>query len=100
MILAFIGAKLVIHAMHTNELSWINGGEHITVVPEIPTWLSLAVILLTLAATTVTSLRHDRQLRERRAARDAVPAAVVGPDQVAAAGETAAAEAETAAAAR
>src|SRR3954452_12361082 len=31
-ILAFIGAKLVIHAMHTNELSWINGGEHITVV--------------------------------------------------------------------
>ncbi|MBB3674565.1 TerC family protein [Modestobacter versicolor] len=70
-ILTFIGAKLVIHAMHTNELSWINGGEHITVIPEIPTWLSLAVILVTLLVTTVTSLRHDRKVRERRQARDA-----------------------------
>ena len=76
-ILAFIGAKLVIHAMHTNELSWINGGEHITAIPEIPTWLSLAVILVTLLITTVASLRHDRKVRERRIARDgAAPAAV------------------------
>ncbi|CCH89067.1 Membrane protein TerC, possibly involved in tellurium resistance [Modestobacter italicus] len=70
-ILAFIGAKLVIHALHTNELSWVNGGEHITVIPEIPTWLSLAVILVTLVVTTLTSLRHDRKVRERRQARDA-----------------------------
>ena len=41
-ILGFIGAKLVIHALHTNELPFINGGEHITLIPEIPTWLSLA----------------------------------------------------------
>src|SRR3954452_11110275 len=73
-ILAFIGAKLIIHAMHTNELSWINGGEHITAVPEIPTWLSLLVILVTLVDTTLTSLRHDRQGPSRRAAGDA-PAA-------------------------
>src|SRR3954462_5187998 len=73
-ILAFIGAKLVIHAMHTNELSWLNGGEHITVVPEIPTWLSLLVILVTLLVTTVASLRHDRKVRERRRA-SAVPSA-------------------------
>ena len=70
-ILAFIGAKLVIHAMHTNELSWINGGEHITAIPEIPTWLSLAVILVTLLVTTVASLRHDRKVRERQAVRSA-----------------------------
>src|SRR5215217_4521569 len=70
-ILAFIGAKLVIHAMHTNELSWLNGGEHITVVPEVPTWLSLAVIVVTLLVTTVASLRRDRKVRERRTARDA-----------------------------
>jgi tellurite resistance protein TerC len=70
-ILAFIGAKLVIHAMHTNELSWINGGEHITVIPEIPTWLSLLVILATLVVTTLASLRHDRKVRQRRSARDA-----------------------------
>ena len=29
-ILGFIGAKLVIHALHTNELPFINGGEHVT----------------------------------------------------------------------
>jgi tellurite resistance protein TerC len=72
-ILAFIGAKLVIHAMHTNELSFLNGGEHITVIPEIPTWLSLMVILVTLVVTTVASLRHDRKVRERRLARETAP---------------------------
>ncbi|HLV56902.1 MAG TPA: TerC family protein [Actinotalea caeni] len=55
-ILAFIGVKLLIHAMHTNELSWLNGGEHITVVPEVPSWLSLVVIVVVLTITTVTSL--------------------------------------------
>ena len=41
-ILGFIGVKLVIHALHKNELPFINGGEHVTAIPEIPTWLSLA----------------------------------------------------------
>jgi tellurite resistance protein TerC len=50
-ILGFIGAKLLIHALHTNELPFINGGEHVTVIPEIPTWLSLTVILATWAVT-------------------------------------------------
>src|SRR3712207_4236617 len=36
-ILGFIGAKLVIHALHTNELPFINGGEHVTLIPEVPT---------------------------------------------------------------
>ncbi|WP_029431797.1 TerC family protein [Blastococcus sp. URHD0036] len=62
-ILGFIGAKLVIHALHTNELSFVNGGEHITLIPEVPTWLSLAVILGTLLVTTVASLRKDRRTR-------------------------------------
>src|SRR3954449_10114704 len=62
-ILAFIGAKLVIHALHTNELPFLNGGRPITVVPEIPTWLSLAVIVGTLAGTTVASLAADRRRR-------------------------------------
>jgi tellurite resistance protein TerC len=70
-ILGFIGAKLVIHALHTNELPFVNGGEHITVIPEIPTWLSLAVILGTLLVTTVLSLRKDR--------RDRAAAVVAGP---------------------
>jgi tellurite resistance protein TerC len=65
-ILGFIGAKLVIHALHTNELGFINGGEHITVIPEIPTWLSLAVILVTLLVTTLASLAKNRRVRAQR----------------------------------
>jgi tellurite resistance protein TerC len=67
-ILGFIGAKLVIHALHTNELPFINGGEHVTVIPEIPTWLSLTVILATLVVTTVASLAKNRRVRDERAA--------------------------------
>jgi tellurite resistance protein TerC len=54
-VLAFIGVKLVLEALHGNEVAFINGGEHVG-VPEIPIWLSLAVILSTLVVTTVASL--------------------------------------------
>lgn len=60
-ILGFIGVKLVIHALHTNELPFVNGGQHVTVIPEVPTWLSLTVILGTLAVTTVASLGRGRR---------------------------------------
>jgi tellurite resistance protein TerC len=70
-ILGFIGTKLVIHALHTNELPFINGGEHVTLIPEIPTWLSLAVILGTLLVTTVASLAKSR--RDRAAASSDLP---------------------------
>lgn len=65
-ILGLIGIKLVIHAMHTNELSWLNGGEHITVVPEIPTPLSLGLIVVILAVVTITSLRSTRGAKDAR----------------------------------
>jgi tellurite resistance protein TerC len=61
-ILGFIGVKLVLHALHVNELPFINGGEPVEWAPEIPIWLSLTVILGTLAVATVASLlktRHD-----------------------------------------
>jgi tellurite resistance protein TerC len=58
-ILAFIGVKLVLHALHENELPFINGGEHVP-VPEIPTLLSLGVIVVTLVATTAASLYKTR----------------------------------------
>lgn len=64
-ILGFIGVKLVIHALHTNELSFVNGGEHITVIPEIPTWLSLLVILVTLIVTTWASLAKNKRDAQR-----------------------------------
>jgi len=59
-ILGFIGAKLVIHALHTNELPFINGGEHVTAIPEISTAVSLGVIVGTLVVTTVASLARRR----------------------------------------
>ena len=71
-ILAFIGVKLILEALHTNELPFINGGEHVAWAPEIPIWLSLTVILGTLTIATVASL-----LKTRRDARS-VPA----PDEV------------------
>jgi len=55
-LLGFIGVKLILHAMHQNELSFVNGGEHIEWAPEIPIWLSLLVIVGTLAVTAVASL--------------------------------------------
>ena len=65
LILAFIGVKLVLHALHENTLSFINGGEHVP-VPEISTALSLSVIAVTLVVTTVASLVVSR----RRARKD------------------------------
>jgi tellurite resistance protein TerC len=59
-VLAFIGVKLVLHAMHENELPFINGGEHVSWAPEIPIWVSLGVIILTLGITTILSLRKSR----------------------------------------
>lgn len=60
-VLAFIGVKLVLHALHENELPFLNGGEHIEWAPDIPIWLSLGFIVVTLAVTTVASLRKSRR---------------------------------------
>ncbi|MDM7990101.1 TerC family protein [Arthrobacter sp. zg-Y877] len=54
-ILAFIGVKLVLHALHENTLPFINGGEHVPVF-EVTTGLSLSVIVGVLAITVVGSL--------------------------------------------
>ncbi len=64
-ILAFIGVKLLIHALHKNELPFINGGEPITVIPEIPIWLSLLFIAATITVATVASLLKTRGDRVR-----------------------------------
>lgn len=60
-ILAFIGVKLVMHALHVNELPFINGGEALLWVPEIPIWFSLLFIGCTIAVSTFASLRKTRQ---------------------------------------
>jgi tellurite resistance protein TerC len=55
-ILAFIAVKLVLHAMHVNELPFINGGHHIAWAPEIPIWFSLGFIVVVIAVAAVASL--------------------------------------------
>ncbi|WJL96811.1 TerC family protein [Microbacterium sp. ET2] len=67
-ILAFIGVKLVFHALHVNELPFINGGEPLLWVPEIPIWLSLLFIAGTITVATIASLiktRNDREAKDR-----------------------------------
>lgn len=64
-ILAFIGVKLVFHALHVNEVPFINGGQHVEWAPEIPIWFSLGFILLTITAATVASLVVSKRRQQR-----------------------------------
>lgn len=65
-VLGFIGVKLMLHALHENNLPFINGGEGVTWVPEVSTLTSLIVIIAILAIATIASLiksgagRRDR----------------------------------------
>jgi tellurite resistance protein TerC len=59
-LLAFIGVKLLLHALHENELPFINGGEHVP-VPEVPISVSLGAIVVILGVTTVASLLKTRR---------------------------------------
>jgi tellurite resistance protein TerC len=63
-LLGFIGVKLVLHALHENELPFINGGEPVEWAPDIPIWLSLLVIVAILAVTTVVSLLAARKMSD------------------------------------
>jgi TerC family integral membrane protein len=63
-VLGFIGVKLVLHALHENELAFIHGGHGVEWAPEISTPVSLAVIVLAMAVATVASvvkLQIDRR---------------------------------------
>jgi len=62
-ILAFIGVKLFFHALHENELPFINGGKNVDWAPDIGPFPSLAVIIASMTVAVVASLikiRIDR----------------------------------------
>ncbi len=59
-ILGFIGIKLILEALHTNELPFLNGGEPLP-VPTVGIGLSLGVIVAVLVITTVASLVKVRR---------------------------------------
>lgn len=60
-ILGFIGFKLVSHAMHVNELPFINGGKHIDWAPEISTDTSLLVIVGSIVVSAAASMISARR---------------------------------------
>ncbi len=54
-VLGFIGVKLILHALHENNVPFINDGEPVAVT-EVSTGLSLMVIIAVLVVTTLASL--------------------------------------------
>ena len=63
-----IGLKLVNHALHKNEVPFINGGEHWDVIPEPSIAVSLGFIVVTIVLTVVASLLSSRPVPTRREA--------------------------------
>ncbi|RJL20674.1 TerC family protein [Bailinhaonella thermotolerans] len=51
-ILGFIGVKLILEALHSSGVHW---------APEVPIWLSLSVIGVTMTVTTILSLAKSRR---------------------------------------
>ena len=86
-ILGFIGVKLLLHALHENEVPFINGGEPLK-VPEIPTLASLGVIVVTLAITTAASLYKTRVHDVRKNGEAAGDEAPEGADETDPAADT------------
>ena len=80
-ILAFIGVKLILHALHENTLPFVNDGEPVHVV-EVSTGLSLIVIIGVLTVTVLASLftPKGQAVRAINGAREAAEAYLDLPD--------------------
>jgi hypothetical protein len=64
-VLGFIAVKLVLEALHDNDIPFINGGRPLGWAPQIPVWGSLLFVIGALAATTATSLLAEQLDRHR-----------------------------------
>jgi tellurite resistance protein TerC len=64
-VLGFIGVKLVLEALHDNQVPFINAGQSVSWAPTVPIWLSLSVILVTLGVATSASLVKSARDRRR-----------------------------------
>ena len=62
-VLGFIGVKLIMEALHGNSLPFLNGGRPISCVPEVPTWLSLVVIVLAIGGAALASVIKMRTMK-------------------------------------
>jgi tellurite resistance protein TerC len=61
LVLAFIGVKLGLEALHANTLPFVNGGEPVEWAPQIPTAASLAVVAGILVVTAIVGLVPRRR---------------------------------------
>jgi tellurite resistance protein TerC len=61
-VLGFIGIKLILEALSENTLPFINGGQHLDMIPEIPTWVSLVVIVISLGIAALASVLKMRKV--------------------------------------
>ena len=59
-ILGFIGFKLIVHALHTNEVPFINGGQEWHAIPEASIGVSLSIIITTVLITVIASILKSR----------------------------------------
>ena len=50
-------------ALHGNSLPFLNGGQPISWVPEVPTWLSLVVIVLAIGGSALASVIKMRTMK-------------------------------------
>lgn len=66
-VLAFIGVKLIMEALHGNSLPFLNSGRPIHAIPEIPTWLSLVVIVVAIGAASIASVIKMKQIEAQSA---------------------------------
>lgn len=70
-ILAFIGAKMIVEELAHNTLPFINNGQPVPGLPEIPIWFSLSVILGVLVITAALSLMVTSRAAATRSKPDA-----------------------------
>jgi tellurite resistance protein TerC len=78
-VLSFIGIKLILDALHGNDVFFINGGEPVGWVPRIPIWLSLVVIICALALAAVASLAKASRDASRQRAKVLAAGIEAGP---------------------
>jgi tellurite resistance protein TerC len=78
-VLGFIGVKLVLEALHANEVPFVNRGDPVEWAPRIPIWLSLTIIIGMLAVAAVASLIKSGRDQARAAAAAAGLNPVTGP---------------------
>ena len=63
-ILGFIGLKLINHALHTNEVPFIAGGQSWEVIPEPSIGASLCLIVVVILITIIASVLASRRARD------------------------------------